>query len=347
MGKRPAVDRERAMRKENNYTAVGAFVVGATLLVGVTLAFFGNRNVLASKLTYVAYFPGSVKGLQIGAPVSFRGVKIGSVTDIRVLVGPEMPNQRIPVYLEIDPERFSDGSGSGLSEVEKQKAVINDISPQRGMRAQLQMQSLVTGQLFVMLDYLPDTPIHLVTNGEPVPEIPTVASGLEQWTEKLESLPLDELVELTLKSMRGVTEVVAGPLPGRILEETLATVIGAKALVEESRRQVKGVGGEMTATLEASRVALQEVTVTVNQLRRTTAHTGEQLDPLLKSAVATLDQARKSMVAVESLTGEGSETRVRFGQAMDQVATAASALRHLADFLEQRPEALWRGRGGE
>ena len=141
-----------------NPAVIGGFVIGAIALVVIGLLAFGGTNWFAKRNKYVAYFPGSVKGLQVGAPVDFRGVTIGRVTDIKVLFNPEEVSARIPVVMEFDPTQIEVVGGEPImAGAEGAKRLID-----AGFRAQLQSQSLLTGLLFVNLDFLPKSPVRLV-----------------------------------------------------------------------------------------------------------------------------------------------------------------------------------------
>jgi paraquat-inducible protein B len=158
-----------------NPAVVGAFVVGAIALIVIGLLVFGGTGWFVERNRYVAYFPGSVKGLQVGAPVDFRGVTIGQVTQIRVLFDPQEVSARIPVIMELDPTRIEmTGAGEAAQGGDPERMI------KAGLRAQLQSQSLLTGLLFVNLDFYPDAPVRLVGGDEPYLEIPTIPSGFEQ-----------------------------------------------------------------------------------------------------------------------------------------------------------------------
>ena len=103
-----------------------------------------------------------MKGLNIGAPVDFRGVNIGTVTDIKIVLNKKDLSLLIPVFIEIDPNRISfDGTESELKKLVETKGTetFTQLLINRGLKAQLAMQSLVTGQLGIHLDFYPDKPV--------------------------------------------------------------------------------------------------------------------------------------------------------------------------------------------
>ncbi len=172
------------MSKQANKSLIGAFVVGAMVLVVVGVLTFGSGQFMREMITFVLYFDGSIKGLSIGAHVNIRGVKVGEVTDIKVRFEGEDFAVRTPVFIEIDPDKFSEFSeqkaGEYLKRLRLNKMV--DVLIKRGLRAQLKSQSLVTGQLLVALDFYPDKPINLVGGETVYQEMPTISSTIEQLT---------------------------------------------------------------------------------------------------------------------------------------------------------------------
>jgi paraquat-inducible protein B len=175
--------------------AIGAFVVGGLALLIAGLVTFGSFKFFAERLPVVMYFEDNLSGLDIGAPVVFRGVRIGTVTDVKMIFNSDTRTLRIPVHAEIEPERFvlegKAGRGNNLPQL------IKD-----GLRGQLATQSVLTGKLLVQVDILPDTPVRLVGPPDDVPEVPTVHStmaelqeGVQDVLKKIQTMPLAELME--------------------------------------------------------------------------------------------------------------------------------------------------------
>src|SRR3989442_7853685 len=159
------------MARRANPALIGAFVVGALTLAVSGLVVFGGGRVFRNTKPLVAYFEESVKGLSIGAPVTFQGAKVGSVTDVRVVVDPETLTISTPVFCEVDAARLTEVGGGPLAlraDTTRTKELIK-----RGLRAQLEMQSLVTGQVGIALAFRPDTPLRLTGLTPDYLEMPT------------------------------------------------------------------------------------------------------------------------------------------------------------------------------
>ncbi len=201
------------MSKRASPVAIGAFVVGALALVVIGLVVFGSVNLFHRPLKVVMYFDESVNGLAVGAPVAYRGVKLGTVTGIRVEVG----TTRIAVFANLDPSALAPHPGRRDAAVELEKAVRG------GLRAQLALQSIVTGQLFVSLIIVPDSPLASMGREPEVLEIPTVPTLLRQFVDRFEKvvnsvqdLPWEQALQRGARDARGRPgpRAVAGGWPG-------------------------------------------------------------------------------------------------------------------------------------
>jgi paraquat-inducible protein B len=306
------------MSKQPNKTLIGAFLMGAVVLLVAGVLIFGGGKFFTKVSNYVLYFDGSVKGLNIGSPVIFKGVKIGSVTDIKVrLEGKELSNIRTPVFIEIEPDRISKSSADPelVDFMEKARTgKVMEILITRGMRAQLETQSLVTGQLAIALDFHPDTPISLVGGDPKYLEIPTIPSTMEALTETIKDLPLEELVDRILKLVKNADSVVNSPdLKGSIsaLHEALKS---ANKLVQN----VDGKVGPLISSIDKTAVAAQ----------------------------AALKEAKESLDLTENVLAEDSPALTELTNALRDISAAARSLSALTDYLQRHPESLLRGKGG-
>ncbi|MGH6920998.1 MAG: MlaD family protein, partial [Geminicoccaceae bacterium] len=204
------------MSKQASPTLIGAFVVGAIALVVLGLLVFGSGRFFADRLTWVTYFPGSVKGLRVGAPVNFRGVRIGEVTRIQVLFDEKDGSMLIPVVMEVVA-----GQVTVIDQIDGQRGEATGIEDliARGLRAQLQTDSLVTGLLSVDLDVYPDMPVERVridgAGFSDYPEVPAIPSRMEELEQSLGAV-MQEIPGL-LEDVRGLlTEVTTGTTAGNI-----------------------------------------------------------------------------------------------------------------------------------
>ncbi len=312
------------MSKHANPTLIGIFVAGAIgLIVAGILIISGGKLLLIDKTNYVLYFQGSVKGLNIGSPVSFRGVNVGTVTDIQLVVDEEAVDVRIPVIIEIDNTKFIRSQTAKLS----RKASIDELID-AGLRAQLQLQSLLTGQLLVQIDFFPKTQPTLVENNRyrsNYEEIPTIPTPIEIIGELLEGIPVDKLKNHIVSSIEGIDRLVNS-------EELQQTIVALRAALEDFRhlvsnldQQVEPVATNINLTLGDARQALQKATTTLDDVSGT-----------LKQADTTLKSADDILSDEQVLTA--------LDNALNEITSAAYAIRILAETINNQPESLIRGR---
>jgi paraquat-inducible protein B len=325
------------MRKEGNKAVIGAFVVGALVLAVAGIVTFGSGMLFSAKETFVMYFDGDLKGLNIGAPVAFRGVRVGEVTDITVFIESDTLKFHVPVMVEIDPRRFHHTEGAGR--LQKGEADLKTLI-QKGMRAQLSLQSIVTGQLMIQLDFYPDTPVSLKGDGK-IPEIPTIPSSFQRLAQAIEKISFRELVD----NINQAVQQVGSILDKNEFEKVLDSIRTAADAVGDLARHLD----EQSAPLLDS---LQRASHSADRLIQ---NTDRQIAPVLSDAQAALESIRQAMVKADQtlqtidLLAEGYTERSAFhyevSNALKEVAAAARSLRALTDLLQQQPEALIRGRG--
>ena len=355
------------MGRRANPTVIGAFIIGAVALIVIGLLVLGRGQFFSDRLTFVSYFDGSIKGLNIGAPVEFQGVRIGSVTDIHVIYVSKTSEYLTPVYIQLELNRIRE-SLLRQSRTERREYLKSLI--QRGLRAQLVTQSLVTGQLIVQLGFYPDTPIRLVGGDPDVPELPTMPTALQQVQaaaqdilEKIKELPLDQLFANVMQTIEGANRLVNAPEVLAAVRAMSATMIDVQHLV----RQVDGQVGRVLDDVDGASVAGRAVLTDIQQLVR---RIDGQIIPLADGAKNTLDAARalmkdsqqfvrnadgKVIRMTESFTDAAKTAQATLvtGQrrvddnlvpALQEVTAAVRSIRALVDFLERNPNALLTGR---
>jgi paraquat-inducible protein B len=361
------------MSKKANKTAIGIFVVGAIVLAIAAVVIFGSGKYFTRKSTYVAFFSGSAKGLRIGAPVAFRGVRIGSVTDVRVKFIARDLSFRIPVFFQIETDRFS-ASEADANLLEKKELL--PILIERGLRAQLDMQSFVTGQLLINLDFHPDSAVdyHIDTipeyKGE-FREMPTIPTSFEKIRKALDELPLTDMVEQGRRALAGIEQLVNSPEVGnslQYLEQTLKNMrdlvrhmdtkidplaasmqpaIGdAQKMVNNVDSQIVPLAASVKKTSVTARAALNDARKLLKNADGHIDPIGTRLEKSLDSAKAALDQAEKTLATVEEFTAENSQFRYHVFLALEEFSAAARSFRALTDYLGQNPDALLRGKTG-
>lgn len=306
------------MSKKASPTAIGAFVVGAAALAVAGVIVFGSGRLFQKTYPFVAYFEGSVNGLSLGAPVKFKGVDIGQVTHIFIQVDPKDQNARIPVYFVLDDEKLKRAGARDAI----QPDMIVERAVQYGLRAQLQTESLVTGVLFVELNYHPDTQATLVGSWDGTPEIPTLPTQIEQAQSAVKQV-IQKLDEINFK--------------GLIDQLTDA----AKSITDFAKsEELKQTISSLDQTLASVRELSDTVKKSVDPLTDTLRNAGERVEAVGRELEMTLSSTRE-------LIEPGAPLAVDLRRALSEVQDAAAAVHSLADELDRNPSAVVFGRQTE
>ncbi|MFO8084043.1 MAG: MlaD family protein [Desulfobacterales bacterium] len=339
-----------------NPKLIGLFVIGAVALALIAVIVWGG-GLFREKQKWVAFFDSSVKGLNVGAPVAFRGVKVGSVTDIQLRIDRKEAIYQIPVFFEIEPARLS------LVDNHQQTGELNVNSLiDRGLRAQLAVQSFVTGLLMIELDFKPETDARIVGSIEAYPEIPAVPSDLEDFLQKFNKVPIEELLTQVTEIAENVGEVVSSPhfkntienlsdtLEGmnllvRMLEENLDPFLNeGRVTLREFRQNMAGLSRKMAMLSDKLEVAVDQIHSVASVADRQLPSLMTGVEETTMSARETLEQTRVAVEAIKSEFSGSSPLMYQLHEVLSELSSASRSARVLADYLHRHPEALLRGK---
>ena len=338
------------MSKGASKTLIGGFVVGAIALLLVAVLIFGSGKIFSQRVKLVLFFEESVSGLSLGAPVVFRGVTIGSVVGVELWNYPREQKVLIPVYIEMDPARFKEkGGGARFKPLE-----LFDRQIKKGLRAQIKMQSLVTGQLMIYADYFPDKPVRLVKAEPRYPEIPTIPSGTEEVMKALEKIPVHEIAAKATKALDGIERLINSPKTQEIagtLNDTLKdfqkAAGKADGALEEARQTLKDV---RTLVKNVEPLAT-DVKGAVGDARTLIQGADKEILPLAAGLKKTLDEAggvlgeaRQALKKASDLVSDESVLSAEVLNTLDEMARTMRSIQLLAEYLNQHPDALLRGK---
>lgn len=269
------------------------------------------QDASVGKLDYVVFFQGSVRGLSVGAPVEFRGVQIGRVTDVRLIYDQHSDFVKVPVYIELHPERVL-----GVRESAIDQSAMFDASIRSGLKAKLQNGNLLTGQLFIELDhYDADSVNALAKNEDGITIIPSVPSEFEQVAE-------------------GVTEALAmlNSLP---LEDLIVNVNNTVARTESLLTQFEraGLANQLTATIDTADNAIVQYT----QLAVAAQNELDRLSRQLQRLAAT---------AGDSMAGIAPDSPLYYNllNTLRDVQAASRAVLAVSESVEKKPEIFLFGK---
>jgi paraquat-inducible protein B len=304
------------MSRRANPSLVGAFVLGALALAVAAITVFGSGRLFRETTPFVCYFEGGVHGLNPGAPVKFKGVEIGSVDRIMLRFEQTPGNVTIPVFIKVDSEKFE---RAGLEANFAPEAIKTAID--QGLRARLESESLVTGLLFVNLDFFPGSPARMLHPDSDIQEIPTLPTTIEQATQAVKQI-VDRLQDIDLEAL-------------------VASATGALTAVRElaASSDVKQAVASLDRTLQSVQALSQSLGRTVEPL-------GESLRTTAERAQLLEEELRKTLDSTRSLLEPGSPLSYQLQTTLQEVSAAARSVRSLSEALERDPSAIVRGRGG-
>ncbi len=323
------------MRSEVKKAFIGAFVLGAAVLGAAVVVIWGSGRFLSEKEVFVLFFESSIKGLDVGAPVMFKGVKIGNVKAIDIEAAEEDGGISfwIPVLIEIDHDKISKLRESTPRFGTDEKGVTARLRMliDQGLRGQLRLQSIVTGKLYIALDFFHGKPAKFVAREKDYLEIPTIPTPFEEISDtalkifdEIRSLPIKELLSQLTNMITSMNTLLARPDTEKALVNVSSLMQDISTLVKNIDNHIRPLEGTLTRSIKN---AEREFVSTLREMRN------------------TLNGAEKAMGKLQEGFGEGSLLHSQLIKTLDEISKAARNLRLLADYLERHPEALLKGKG--
>jgi paraquat-inducible protein B len=327
------------MSKKASPTLIGTFVVGAIVLVMAAVTIIGSGRLFRKTYEFALYFEGSVSGLREGAPVKYKGVEIGAVTKVLLHLDEGAEVNRIPVVIKLDANKISGrGVGGNLADPAALKAAID-----RGLRGQLQTESIVTGVLFVALDLVPDSPAKLVQPPDSqYQEIPTITTTLQKAQDILGKLlaKLDDIdFKVLLTSVADAVKNFEGLAKNPDLLEAFA---GVNRLV--NKPELHAAIRSLDQTVLKIAQAADGVQKVAGSLDRSVTTLSADLKETLTGVRDAVKQIEVTVANVDGFVDPKSPTAYELTKALKEFSGAARSLRLMADYLDRNPRALLFGR---
>lgn len=287
------------------------------------------------KTRWLLHFEGSIRGLTVGSPVEFRGIPVGQVLDINMEYDAAKKVFLIPVLIEIEQERIKVVGEMQDSDRKWQ----NDYLVEQGLRAQLKTGSLITGQLYVDLDFHPNAePAQINWEGR-YPQMPTVPTSIEEITtslthllKKLEKLPIEQIGNDLRDTVQGAKRLVNSAE----LQEALAALNQA---LNQAQQFAATLNEVITPEL---RSAVANLSTTLKHTRKLAQNFDQTVVPELD---ATLKEARATLSAIKVSVSKDSPLYYELMRVLKELTGAARSIRLMADYLERNPDALIYGKG--
>lgn len=320
--------------------AIGAFIVGAILLVFIALLFFSGGQLFSHKERVVMYFEESVQGLQIGAPIKLKGVVLGEITDIQI----NFPS---------DYNNSDEGSGSSnniattvtadlaLQRINRKGITVDrdffEDAIGKGLRAQLNYQSFLTGLLYVELDFFPGTTPKRYNLQDDYLEIPTASTAFEEISKNLQEMNIKSLIDNLDTLAISLNKIAASGA----IEQTLGSVKDAADSIALTSSTLNQEVALISKNIHHTSTELNQLLLTLNQQAPVLAgNINNSLMELQKS----LTQFSKAAEGINQSFSEDAPLVNQLTSTLEDISRSANAFRSLSETLEQQPEALLRGK---
>jgi paraquat-inducible protein B len=332
------------MSRKANPTLIGTFVLGAIALAVVATLLLAGGNWFGERRQHVLYFEGAAQGLQVGAPVVFLGVKVGTVKQIQLGLDEQSRRFLVPVMIEVQPQVVRTRGGENVDL--RDRTTVRQLV-ERGLRGRLRLQSLLTGQLYVDLDFHPDKPATFAALDPDLSEIPTIRTAVQELASKLEGFPMDKFLADVAAISGAVNKLMSAQATQELPQRLDVTLRHLQSLAVRFDAQggpilndVRGNLAEMNKALLAAQAALAKLDTAADRV----ADLARSDSRMVASMTQASEELAKAASAVRRLTEQESPTTQHLNAALKEIARAADALRLLAETLEQQPDAIWRGK---
>jgi len=330
------------MSQKASATAIGAFVLGAIALIITGLLTFGSGKFLKDVENYVLVFRGNAKGLNIGAPVSFRGVKFGSVSDIQLIWDASTDQAFVEVLVEIDGDAFREVQSQPGVDLAEDRKVLTHLIDDLGLRAKLAPLSLVTGQLYIEFDFFPDTKARLYGFNTEYDEFPTLPSTIEELenvlrtaVDSLKDLPFREILDKLASAIEGINNALDNEAIKDTPEVLHRALLNLRDLTGKLNQQVTPLTESLTQTSDQANAAFADMRQIMRDERGDIVRLAESVESAAGQAREVLKQTGTVVSAVDA---------VAIDRLVQELSRAAVSIRVFADYLDRHPEALIRGK---
>lgn len=332
------------MKKKASSILIGLFTMVGLMIAGIAVVLLGAGKYFQESHKIQLYFEKSVNGLQVGSDVRFGGVRIGRVSSINVIVDTRDNRKIIPVLVELTDKDLNNiaGGRSRMLDFASEDGVEQAV--EKGLRAGMKQQSLVTGQLYVEFDIVPDEKGFVYDSefGEEYPVVPTIPTqfdemiaGISEGLEKINELDLNSLIADLRDTIKQANQ--------KISELNLAEINENLTVITRDVREV--IGDQKLAS------SLENLDKTLKELRELTEKANEDMDPVMADLKEMTQVTRESMEGINAAVNEMSEVTdprspllLNFQNMLNDVETASRQLQELTNDLKRNPSSLLRGK---
>jgi paraquat-inducible protein B len=298
-----------------------------------------HQEIFKEKRDFVILFDSPLNGLNIGAPVKLQGVQVGAVKEIVLQMGPQGLVLLKPVVIELEPGRLLDSSGRPLkmARTEKQQMENTKRLIDAGLKARLEMQSLLTGLLYVELNFYPNEPVKLTgLDYKGLPELPSLPTTMEEMRNTVDKV-LTQVRELPLETvLNNLSETLIAIRDTMKSEEVKRTLAIAAKTIEEAEKLVASLDRRVEPLLKDARETIKDTRSLVRDFNERIKPVLVVAEQALHKGTIVLEESRGMVNGVEVFAAPDSTLQ----QTLGEVRAAARSIRDLTDYLERHPDSV-------
>lgn len=332
------------MSKQINPAKLGIFVLVAIGLGLGTLAVLSSGSLFKKTLDYVMVFDGDARGLKTGAPVLLKGVAVGQVSNIQLVVDATKNKTLVPVTVKLDPSRLI-----YIGELELEKSIQKAID--EGLRGQLQTQSFVTGMLEINLVRMPDSPANFHAEGYDLPEIPTLPPLTQILANEIKDLNLQEMLEDIRDTLDAAQTLTRKTRESQLVEKMAGTLAEMNALTQGLNRELPLLSKEILETTTSIRELSEQGKKVLTHTETMMAELEKSAPGLLKGAEGNTEKFLELQTALthtlkeaEGVFAQDSPLRFHLANLLNRYSKVAVKMEMLLDTLENNPESILTGK---
>lgn len=315
------------MSRKANPTIIGLFIVLGLALGVTSVLLVSSSKIFTRHKKYILYFDATLTGLDPGAAVKFRGVTIGYVKDVLLHLNQAPEDASVPVIIELNEDLLRERSDNTFNLADESQL---DLHVKRGLRGKLDAQSLLTGLLYVQLEFLPQAPATYHQLKPRYKEIPTAPSDVQIFRV--------DFAEITrkLSLLLGRLDSTLNEFQVREINRGLTNLLTSLQSFASSP--------DLTNTVTSARQTLDEIRMLSTKLRSKVDGLADAADHTLTETRATMTELRGGVQDVRDMIAPQAPLRRDLEATLDQLSEAARSAAELAEFLKRNPNAVLSGR---
>jgi len=335
------------MSNKANSTRIGAFVVFSFFLLIAGIVLFSKGEFFSNKNIVIVYFDGSLQGLNVGAPVAYRGITIGQIKEIQLDIDTDTYQISIPVLISLVPDKVIKMEGKDKKAHQKDINTFLKTMCDRGLRATLKTQSLLTGKLYIDLAIHENKEAIYHDKDGKYLEIPTVPSELQQITQAVQSLDFMELAakfSSTMDALEKMSTTLEQALNSEDSKKNLTTFFASLEHVRSILAKLDEGLPPLICQLDTSFAKVAQLSDNTNQM---IGHIDGQIEPFFTTVNNTARDTGLAMRAAEVLmtdlrqsTAVDSPLYYQLTEGINELGKAASAMRAFTEYLDRNPQRL-------